>query len=47
MKRARVAYAGAVHAATEFEGRVRLADGRVLDESAVVWLPPVQWKVPT
>jgi len=42
MKRARVAYAGAVHAATEFEGRVRLADGRVLDESQVVWLPPIQ-----
>lgn len=42
MKRARVAYAGAVHCATEFEGRVRLADGRVLDESAVVWLPPFE-----
>jgi 5-oxopent-3-ene-1,2,5-tricarboxylate decarboxylase / 2-hydroxyhepta-2,4-diene-1,7-dioate isomerase len=42
MKRARVVYAGAVHAATEFEGRVRLSNGRVVDESAVVWLPPFE-----
>jgi 5-oxopent-3-ene-1,2,5-tricarboxylate decarboxylase/2-hydroxyhepta-2,4-diene-1,7-dioate isomerase len=43
MKRARVAYAGAIHDATEAaEGRVRLADGRTLDEKAVVWLPPFE-----
>jgi 5-oxopent-3-ene-1,2,5-tricarboxylate decarboxylase / 2-hydroxyhepta-2,4-diene-1,7-dioate isomerase len=40
MKRARVAYAGAVHDATEFAAGVRLADGRVVAEDAVVWLPP-------
>lgn len=42
MKRARVAYDGAVHEAVEEEGRVRLADGRLLREEEVVWLPPVQ-----
>jgi 5-oxopent-3-ene-1,2,5-tricarboxylate decarboxylase/2-hydroxyhepta-2,4-diene-1,7-dioate isomerase len=42
MKRARVAYAGAIHSATEQNGRLRLSDGRVLSEDAVVWLPPVQ-----
>lgn len=42
MKRARVVYAGAVHAATQFEGQVRLANGRVLEESEVEWLPPFE-----
>lgn len=42
MKNARVAYAGAVHEATEAASRLRLADGRLVDEGAVVWLPPVQ-----
>ena len=42
MKHARVAYGGAVHAATEFEGKLRLADGRVVDEAAVQWLPPFE-----
>jgi len=42
MKRARVAYAGAVHDATPHEAGLQLADGRVLAEDAVVWLPPVE-----
>lgn len=47
MKRGRVAYAGALHAAEPqqlADGRagVRLADGRVLEESEVVWLPPFE-----
>ena len=43
MRRARVAYGGAVHAAVEAgEGRLRLADGRVLGERDVVWLPPIE-----
>ncbi len=43
MKHARVAYAGAIHSATEAQGGgVKLADGRVLPAEAVVWLPPVQ-----
>jgi 5-oxopent-3-ene-1,2,5-tricarboxylate decarboxylase/2-hydroxyhepta-2,4-diene-1,7-dioate isomerase len=42
MKSARVAYGGAIHAATEHPAGVRLADGRVLAEDAVVWLPPFE-----
>jgi 5-oxopent-3-ene-1,2,5-tricarboxylate decarboxylase/2-hydroxyhepta-2,4-diene-1,7-dioate isomerase len=42
MKHGRVAYAGAVHEAAPGpgEGSIRLADGRVVAEKAVVWLPP-------
>ncbi len=40
MKTARVAYGGAVHSAVPHERGLRLADGRVLAEDAVVWLPP-------
>jgi 5-oxopent-3-ene-1,2,5-tricarboxylate decarboxylase/2-hydroxyhepta-2,4-diene-1,7-dioate isomerase len=46
--RARVAYAGAIHEARPTPGadgaadRVRLADGRVLAEEDVVWLPPFE-----
>ena len=39
---ARVAFSGAVHHAVEHAGGVRLTDGRVLPESAVVWLPPFE-----
>jgi 5-oxopent-3-ene-1,2,5-tricarboxylate decarboxylase/2-hydroxyhepta-2,4-diene-1,7-dioate isomerase len=42
MKHARVAYAGAIHDATEHPAGLRLADGRVLAEDAVVWLPPFE-----
>lgn len=42
MKRARVAYQGAIHHATEHNGRVRLAEGPLVAEDAVVWLPPVE-----
>jgi 5-oxopent-3-ene-1,2,5-tricarboxylate decarboxylase/2-hydroxyhepta-2,4-diene-1,7-dioate isomerase len=42
MKHARVAYAGAIHQATEQAGCLRLLDGRVVNEETVVWLPPVQ-----
>ena len=46
MMRARVAFAGAIHEAAPLEwnpggARVRLADGRVLGEEEVVWLPPL------
>jgi len=40
MKTARVAYGGAIHTAYEHEQGIRLADGRVVAETAVVWLPP-------
>jgi len=43
MKRARVAYAGAIHEATPAAAdAVRLADGRVVSEESVVWLPPFE-----
>jgi 5-oxopent-3-ene-1,2,5-tricarboxylate decarboxylase / 2-hydroxyhepta-2,4-diene-1,7-dioate isomerase len=42
MRTARVAYAGAIHAATPHADGLQLADGRVLAEDAVVWLPPFE-----
>ncbi len=42
MKTARVAYDGALHSAAPHERGLRLADGRVLAEDAVVWLPPFE-----
>jgi 5-oxopent-3-ene-1,2,5-tricarboxylate decarboxylase/2-hydroxyhepta-2,4-diene-1,7-dioate isomerase len=44
MKRARVAFAGAIHEATPggAEGTLRLADGRVVTEEEVVWLAPFE-----
>jgi len=42
MKRAKVAYAGAIHDAVEHGAGLRLADGRVVAEEAVVWLPPFE-----
>ncbi|MFJ7754091.1 fumarylacetoacetate hydrolase family protein [Peribacillus muralis] len=42
MKYARVAYAGAIHQACEFNGQLKLADGRIVDEQDVIWLPPLE-----
>jgi 5-oxopent-3-ene-1,2,5-tricarboxylate decarboxylase / 2-hydroxyhepta-2,4-diene-1,7-dioate isomerase len=42
MKTARVAYGGAVHSAVPHERGLCLADGCVLAEDAVVWLPPFE-----
>jgi 5-oxopent-3-ene-1,2,5-tricarboxylate decarboxylase/2-hydroxyhepta-2,4-diene-1,7-dioate isomerase len=42
MRTARVAHAGAVHTATPHPDGLRLADGRVIAEAEVVWLPPVE-----
>jgi len=42
VKHARVAWAGAIHDATPVDGGVRLADGRIVAEEAVVWLPPLE-----
>ena len=42
MKRGRIAFQGAIHEVTQAaDGRVQLADGRLLNETAVEWLPPV------
>jgi 5-oxopent-3-ene-1,2,5-tricarboxylate decarboxylase/2-hydroxyhepta-2,4-diene-1,7-dioate isomerase len=42
MKTARVAHAGAIHGAVPHAQGLHLADGRVLAEDAVVWLPPFE-----
>ena len=42
MKRARVAYSGAIHEAYPHAEGLVLADGRVVAEDAVVWLPPFE-----
>ena len=42
MKTARVAYSGAIHSASPHAQGLQLADGRVLAEDAVVWLPPFE-----
>ncbi len=42
MKRAQVAYGGAIHEAYEHAEGLRLADGRLVAEDAVVWLPPYE-----
>lgn len=43
MKQGRVGYGGAVHSCTPtLDGRVRLADGRVVHETDVLWLAPFE-----
>ncbi len=42
MKTARVAYSGALHSAVPHAEGLQLADGRVLAEGDVVWLPPFE-----
>jgi 5-oxopent-3-ene-1,2,5-tricarboxylate decarboxylase / 2-hydroxyhepta-2,4-diene-1,7-dioate isomerase len=42
MKTARVAYGGAIHTAYPHATGLQLADGRVLREEDVVWLPPFE-----
>jgi 5-oxopent-3-ene-1,2,5-tricarboxylate decarboxylase / 2-hydroxyhepta-2,4-diene-1,7-dioate isomerase len=42
MKRAKVAYGGAIHDAFEHPAGLKLVDGRVVAEDAVVWLPPFE-----
>jgi len=41
MRHARVAYQGALFEATGVDGGVCLADGRVVAENVVVWMPPL------
>jgi 5-oxopent-3-ene-1,2,5-tricarboxylate decarboxylase / 2-hydroxyhepta-2,4-diene-1,7-dioate isomerase len=42
LRRGRVAYGGAIHDCSPLGSGVRLADGRALAESEVVWLPPFE-----
>lgn len=41
MKRARVSFGGIIQDATEIDGKITLNDGRIVEETDVVWLPPV------
>ncbi|MGD7010209.1 fumarylacetoacetate hydrolase family protein [Metabacillus sp. 84] len=42
MKRARVAYGGSIHEATEKNGQIILGSGMTVKEEDVVWLPPLE-----
>ena len=42
MKQGRVVYGGAVHACTPAPQGVRLADGRIVQETEVQWLAPFE-----
>lgn len=42
MKRARVAVYGNVHEAVEHDGSLLLDDGRQVEKTSVVWLPPIE-----
>lgn len=42
MRRARVAYDGAIHEGVDHHGKFRLENGLELSEDQVVWLPPVE-----
>jgi 5-oxopent-3-ene-1,2,5-tricarboxylate decarboxylase / 2-hydroxyhepta-2,4-diene-1,7-dioate isomerase len=42
MKHARVVFEDAIHNAVESDGQLLLADGRLVSQDAVVWLPPLQ-----
>ena len=42
MRRARLAYGGAIFDAVEWEGQLKLEDGRIVDESLVTWLTPIE-----
>ena len=42
MKKARISYNGSIHEANEWEGQLQLDDGRIVDQSEVVWLTPVE-----
>lgn len=44
MKKARVAYNGLIQNAVEADGGVKLEDGRIVKETEVTWLPPVEPK---
>ena len=42
MKHARVIYQGVTFDATERDGQLLLADGRLVPQEAVTWLPPLK-----
>ena len=44
MRHARVAYNGLIQNAMDTEEGIQLEDGRIVEESEVTWLPPVEPK---
>jgi 5-oxopent-3-ene-1,2,5-tricarboxylate decarboxylase/2-hydroxyhepta-2,4-diene-1,7-dioate isomerase len=42
MKHARVSYGGLIQDATQVDGEIQLQDGRMVNETDVVWLSPVE-----
>ena len=42
MRKARIAYGGAIHVATEWQGQLLVDDGRIVDENEVTWLTPIE-----
>ncbi|WP_339254424.1 fumarylacetoacetate hydrolase family protein [Sporosarcina sp. FSL W8-0480] len=44
MRRARIAYGGAIHEAVEWFGQLKLDDGRIVGEHEVIWLTPIEPK---
>lgn len=44
MKHARVAYEGLIQEAVEADGKVKLNDSRIVEESEVTWLSPIEPK---
>ncbi|CAM3069048.1 fumarylacetoacetate hydrolase family protein [Filibacter tadaridae] len=42
MKKARVAYGGAIHEAIDWDGRLKLDDGRIIEEGKAQWLTPIE-----
>ncbi|WP_020394046.1 fumarylacetoacetate hydrolase family protein [Thiolinea disciformis] len=42
MKYGRIVWNASIHTVTEKEGQVQLPDGRLVNESEVMWLPPVE-----
>ena len=41
MRKARISYDGSIHEAIDWQGRLKLDDGRVVEEKDVVWLTPI------
>lgn len=41
MRKARISYDGTIHEAIDWQGRLKLDDGRVVEETDVVWLTPI------
>lgn len=41
MRKARISYDGAIHEAIDWQDRLKLDDGRIVEEKDVVWLTPI------